>query len=330
MKQPQATLAILTLAIAWATTAIAQDERSEPTAGQSTSPPEQPGDTSTVIGSVLHQPTNGARVTLRGGYRLQFETNLDDAPGEHSVNRALFGVSLAGSINDDTEYALDFQAEQSSYDFSGATSLAPGTGDPLDDALSFILTPSFRFAVNDAWAVRAGGAIIVAGETDADADESIRGSLFGGVEHRLSDKLTLTLLLVAWTRLEDDAIIFPMIGVSWQINDLMRLQTRGLGAEFISDLGNGWSLGARAAWEYREFRLRDESSAPLPDGVLRDTGVIVSAELAWKPSPDIVLALEAGGVVASEFELLNGSGDTISETDSDSAFFVGIRASFAF
>lgn len=322
-----ALLAVATLAVP---AAVAQDDRPE---GDTAKPAltQKPDDArDNAFDEAATEPASGPRVTIRGGYRLQFETNLDDAPGEFSVNRALFGVELTGSINDDTAYSLDFQAEQSSYDFNGATSLIAGTGDPLDDALSFSVTPSFRFAINDAWAVRAGGSVSFSGETDAEASESIRGGLFGGVEHRISDRLTVTLLLVAWTRLEDDAIVFPMIGVSWQINDLMRLQTRGLGAEFISDLGNGWSLGARAAWEYREFRLSEESSAPLPDGVLRDSGVVFSAELAWKPSPDVVLAIEAGGVFSQEFELLNSSGVEISETDSETAFFIGLRASFAF
>lgn len=308
--------------------ALAQDEEPEPTESRATT--DQPGDTSTVVGAALQQPAGGPQVSLRGGYRLQFESDFDSAPGDFSVNRALAGIDIAGKINEEISYSLDFQFEHSSYDFSAASTLAPGSSDPLDDAISILLTPSFRFAINDDWAARAGAALIIGGESDANVGDSLRGSVFGGVERRISDRLTVSLLLVVWSRLEDDATVFPLIGVSWQINDLMRLQTRGLGAEFISDLGNGWSLGARAAWEYREYRLSDDSSAPIPEGVLRDSGVVASIELAWKPTPDIVLAIEGGGVVGQSLEFLDRGGSTISDTDADPALFVGVRASIAF
>ncbi len=312
----------------WGSPALAQDEQPEPTKSKATR--DQPGDSSTIAGSVLQQPTNGPRISLRGGYRLQFESDFDDAPGDFSVNRLLAGIDIAGAINEEISYSLDFQIEHSSYDFSAASSLAPGTSDPLDDALTLNLTPSFRYVINESWAIRAGAGLLFSGEPDSDVGDSIRGSLFGGVEHRISDQLTVSLLLVAWTRLEDDASVFPIIAVRWQINDLMRLQTRGIGAEFISDMGNGWSLGARAAWEYREFRLSDDSSAPIPEGILRDSGVIVSLELAWKPTKDIVLAIEGGGVFDQQLEFENSSGSTISDTEADPALFIGFRASIAF
>ena len=328
MKHAELAFALLTAVMLAAPAASAQDDQPEESEQRTTFAQDQPGDTSAAV--ALEQPTDGPSVSIRGGYRFQFKSDFDGAPGDFSVSRTLIGVTLADSINDSASYSLDFLAERSSYDFGAASTLAPGSSDPLDDALSFTLTPSFRFELNDDWAVRAGGALIVAGETDADFSQSIRASIFGGVEHRLSDRLTVSLLLVAWSRLEDDAIIFPLIGVSWRINELMRVQTRGLGAEFISDLGNGWSLGARAAWEYREFRLNDDSSAPLPEGVMRDSGVIASLELAWKPSSDVVLAIEGGGVFAQELEFLDRGGVMISETDADTAFFVGVRASIDF
>lgn len=318
-------------ALITAPSAMAQEGQDEPeptTSSRATQ--EQPGDSSTVVGSVLQQPAGGPRVSLRGSYRLQFESDFDDEPGDFSVNRLIAGIDIAGVINEEFSYSLDFQVEHSSYEFSAASSLAPGTNDPLDDALTLILTPSVRYAINESWAIRAGGAVLLSGEPEADAGDSIRGSVFGGVEHRLSDQLTISLLIVTWSRLEDSASVFPIIGVSWQINELMRLQTRGIGAEFVSDLGNGWSLGARGAWEYREYRLDDRSSAPIPEGIFRDSGVIASLELAWKPSRDAVLAIEAGSVFAQEFEFADRGGSTISETDAEAAFFLGFRASIAF
>ena len=335
MKHARPAFAVVSiLALGAPMSAIAQDEQPETNETMSEAAMEhhddQPGDTSTIVGSIMQPPTAGPRVTLRGSYRLQFESDFDNAPGDFSVNRAFVGLNIADSLNEDIFYSLDFLVEHSSYDFNAASSLVPGSNDPLDDALSLTFTPSFRFALSDEWAVHTGGALFVNGETDADFTQSVRASVFGGVERKFSDRLTLSLLIVAWSRLEDSAQVFPLLTVSWQINELMRLQTRGLGAEFISDLGNGWSLGARAAWEYREYRLSDSSGAPLPEGVLRDTGIVASLELAWKPSHDVVLAIEGGGVLAQELEFLDRGGALISQTDADPALFVGIRASFAF
>jgi len=319
--------------ICCATASAAQDgEAGDPPAQhdrQSAATPDQPGDRSTTAGAAFGAG-GGPRVSLRGGYRLQFDSDFDDAPGDFSVNRALVGVSLADAFNETTSYSLDFQIEHSSYDFSNATSIAPGSDDPLDDALSFSFTPSLRVALNDEWAALGGVSLIVAGETGAEASDSLRFGVFGGVERRFSNGLTLSAMIAVWSRLEDDALVFPIIGVSWQINELTRIQTRGLGAEIVSDLGNGWSLGARGAWEYREFRLSDSSSAPLPEGILRDSGIVASLELAWKPSDTVVLAIEGGGVFAQEFELANKRGRRITETDADTALFIGLRASFAF
>ena len=76
--------------------------------------------------------------------------------------------------------------------------------------------------------------------------------------------------------------------------------------------------------------MSDSSSAPIPDGILRDSGIVASVELAFKPSDAITLAVEGGGVIAQEFELTDRRGRRITETDADTAFFIGLRASFAF
>lgn len=325
--------AAIALAAITSPASMAQDEQpdtatTETQERRSAATPDQPGDSSSIVGAALRQ--GGPRVSLRGSHRLQFDSDFDDAPGDFSVNRTVLGVNIADAINETASYSLDFQIEHSSYDFSNATALAPGSDDPLSDALALTFTPSFRFAVNETWAVLVGGTLSAAGETDADYGDAFRAGLFGGVERRFSNGLTLSAMIAVWSRLEDDPLVFPIIGVSWQVNDLTRIQTRGIGAEIISDLGNGWSLGARGAWEYREFRMSDESTAPIPEGILRDSGVVTSLELAFKPSDNIVLAIEGGGVFAQEFELTNRRGRRISETDADTALFIGFRASIAF
>ncbi|MCB9847910.1 MAG: hypothetical protein H6814_05800 [Phycisphaeraceae bacterium] len=316
MPQKTTLLALLTVAALSAPPAPAQDSTPDP--AEDAPPVAQP------------QRSAGPSVTLRLDDRVQFQADLDNAPGNVSVNRAALVLSIADAINSELSYSLDFQAERHAYDFANATSIIAGTGDPLGDAYTLQFTPALRIAIDDEYAVRTGGSIIASGETDADIADALRAGLFVGVERRFNERLVLTLGVAAYTRLEDDAAIYPLIGLYWQINDLMRLQTRGLGAEFISDLGDGWTLGARAAWERREFRLSDDSSAPLPGGVLRDDSVIAAIELAWNPSKDVTLALELGGVFAQQLDVLNSSGSTLSETDVGSAFFIGARASIAF
>lgn len=316
--------ATVTLAsLAWAGPAGAQS----PPAGT----PDDPGrDTAAVTVSTPAARSREGSLTLTLAPLVEhtFETDLDEGPGDFSVTRGGLNFGVAGMATPSLRLALDGEFEASYYRFRNATGLFPGTDRPFNDVYQLQLTPTATYIIDRQWSVTGGGFVTFAGEGEADVGESITGGGLALASYSFSEDFTLSFGVLATSRLEDDALVLPIIGVRWKITPTVRLETRGLGVVVTADLSEAWAVTLDGGFESREYRLADES--PLPEGVVRDRRAPVAVGVIYKPAPWVELTLRGGATVWQEFEIDNAAGDEVAEVESDPAPFVSFRATLRF
>lgn len=289
-------------------------------------PVAQPSGPTTVVPRAEETRERDARtrVTIEGQGSHAFRADLDTA-GDASVSRAGATVALDLPMGDKATLSLNLTGEASWYDFSGATGIIPGATDPWNTLYSVAFDPRALFFVDEHWSWFIGGEVRAAGEGGADVGEALTFGGTAGARYAFSKKFALTFGVFGTSRLEDDALVLPLIGVEWQINDKVRFATRGTGGALTATVAEGWDLSLLAAWSSRGYRLED-GRALLPEGVVRDTRVPVGVEIAWSPSRSVRVALSGGVVAWQEYETLDSAGNEISTENTDAAPWVGLAA----
>jgi hypothetical protein len=256
-----------------------------------------------------------------------FEQDLD-GPGDVALSRSGLEGSLSAPLADGLRAGLFAGYEWARYDFDGATGLAPGRSDPWDDLHQATLGASLDVEGSERWSFFARLGATWAGETDASLGGGLTYQGFGGARWRFRDDLAFTLGLLGLSRLEDDPIVVPILGIDWRITDRLRFYTPGPGLALAATLADHWELAVSAGWETRDYRL-DGGRPGLPDGVVRDDRVPLALELAYRRGP-ARLALRAGATLYQEFEIDDRTGDGISRVETDPAPFLGIRGGLRF
>lgn len=278
---------------------------------------------------------SGLSFTISPSARYTFESDMD-AGGEVSVFRTGLGFSMGGPIGDKgARWGFLAGGEYSKYDFSG-TAFVPGGADPFDDMWIATFGPQLIVPIGDGpWSLYGSVVLRFAGEDDAlfDSDSmTVRG--LAGARYEFSEDFALTVGAFVTTQIEDDVRVFPLVRVEWQITDKLRLDTggieaRGPGVSLTYSFTDAWSLALIGAYESRDYRLDDDNAA-LPSGVIRDTRVPISLELAYRPSRQVELAVEGGVIAWQEFEVGDSTGLNLGDDETDLTPFIGLRASFRF
>lgn len=273
----------------------------------------------------------GVSIELRARGSFTFSADIDDTDGDVQIGRAGFGVTLGFQPWERARLSLGVDQEVSWYLFDNATPIiptSPADGDPFELALSTTFSPRLSVQHDERWAWFVGGIIQVAGEPDADIGDSATFGGFAGARYAFSESFGLSFGFAAKTRLEDDAIVIPLIGLDWKINDRVTVATEGTFGTVTVKLADQWSAILSGGWELRDYRLDDD--AVLPDGVVSDSRVPIGLAFEWKPSPNTTVSVGGGVVVWQEFEFRDEDGDDVSETNTDPAPFIGVSATFRF
>jgi hypothetical protein len=257
-----------------------------------------------------------------------FDADLRDSNGSVAVSRAGATLGLAVPLGERTRLLINTDAEFSRYDFSDASDLLPSGRDPLDDAWMVRLSPGVVVGLDETWSITGGAIVEIAAESGADVSDAITYGGFFGARYRWSPTLTTTFGAIAKSRLEDDVIVVPLLGVEWQITDRVVLLNEGLGLKLRADLSEQWRAGVFARFELRDYRLADDGA--LPDGVLRDQRVPLGLSIEWRPSPSVQVELSGGAVVYQKYTFDDSNGNKVESDRTRPAPFIGLTATFAF
>ncbi len=257
-----------------------------------------------------------------------FSADLKDLGGQVSVARAGLDLDMSYQLNDSLGLSLGIEPEVSWYNFSGSSQLIAGQDEPFNDLYRVDITPAFRYGLDEQWTIIGGGLVEFAGEAEADVGESATFGGFIGARYSFSDRFATTFGLLGKSRLEDDAIVLPLIGIEWGITDKLLLSSRGTGLRLDNRINDAWSVWLSGAYESREYRLED--GGLLPEGVVRDRRVPIKVGVDWRPCPSVVLGFEGGVMAWQEFKIDDRNGEDVSEDNTKAAPFIGLNMTIVF
>lgn len=305
--------------------AAAQDSLSEPL--DRSSPASDLRDTTRPTRT---QPREERAFNLSFRPRVEhaFAADLRDSQGSVSTTRAGATLGLAAPLGERARLLVNVDGEWSRYNWSDVGDLLPSGEDPITNAYQVRLSPGLVYVLDQEWSLTGGAIIEFAGEGGADVGDSVTYGGFFGARYRWSDRLTTTFGVIAKTRLEDDAIAVPLLGVEWKITDTVTLENEGLGLKLRAAMNEQWRFGVFARYELRDYRLDDDGS--VPDGVLRDQRVPIGVSVEWRPNPGVQIELSGGAVVYQKYEFDDSDGDRIESDRADVTPFIGLTATLAF
>jgi hypothetical protein len=294
----------------------------QPAAAQPSPPPATP-----------EQPPAPAErpVTVKFHLRseLGFESDFSDAPGKVSVLRAGGDVDVGIPVGMYAQLNLGVDFEHSNYDFHNATGLVPGTDNPFDTIERTALKARFAQHLSREWSYLVGGTAALSFEEGADVGQSLQGVLYGAPTYALSDKLSIGAGVVVSTRLEDNALVLPLVILDWDVAEHWNLSNNGeLGLTLAYSPNERWSFSVGGHFEYRDFRL--DEHGPLPNGVGRDSRWPVAFTVMYKPTARTTLEADVGVYVAQRIEVLDANGTSISDQDINAAPYLKFALGFRF
>jgi hypothetical protein len=273
----------------------------------------------------------GINIELTGRGSYTFDSGIDDTDGSVSIWRAGFGLGVSFQPFERARLTLGVDEEASWYLFDNATRLIPSLpaeGDPFELGLITTFSPRLSVAHDEHWSWFVGGIVQFAGDPDADVSDSGTYGGLAGARYAFSETFALTFGVVGKSRLEDDFLAFPLLGIDWKINDRVSFSTEGTVGTLRAKLDDAWAASLSIGWELREYRMADD--APVPDGVLGDSRVPIAVSFEWAPSPTLSLAITGGAVVWQEFEFRDSDGEDVTETNTDPAAFISLTGRIRF
>jgi len=257
--------------------------------------------------------------TLSAGLRVEFAADLGAA--SLAVTRGNIGIESPLPPLGEWRFGADLASEWSWYDFDDLPAAAGGLTSPLAHGQSSLLGLSLVRPLGDGWTFVGRPVIAFSGDTEAEVGDSV---LFGGfvtIGRRITDALSLSVGVYAAEQFEEDAVVFPIAGIQWQIDEQTRLASRGPGLRLTRGLGEGWQAFLEGTYRPRDYRLAEDSS--VPGGALSDDSIPVSLGAEWQPRPAFQFSIQVGALLARSVELRDDSGDSVFEENPDASAFLG-------
>lgn len=269
------------------------------------------------------------RVSTQAGASYSSPADTDPA-GDVSVFRAFADVSFEYDVAQQATLIASIDNETSFYDFEGAGAWAGGDATPIDDALfDSGVNIGGRYLFNRQWAAFGLALFSFSGASEADAGDSFSAGGVLGIRHQLNRDLAITGGMIVIDQLEEDEVlIVPIVGIEWQINERLRLDTlpsvtsRGIGGEVRYQINDAFDIGLYGRFQPRQFRLADDD-AFAPGGLLTDNRVLIGTGLTWRGGRGIEAGLGLGVAIPTTFEILDSNDVELIDLDPDPSVAVG-------
>lgn len=255
------------------------------------------------------------------GYMHQFETDADSGGVSFSADRWRLDLGTRIPFSDALSVSIGAESEWSVYDFDGPVAAATGLGEDAEDLFVGQLGVLAMYDLNDTWQVMVGGTISWGGDFEASFSDGLGGSGLLGVTYRFSPRFSLSPGVLALARLEDDALVVPVLGVDWQITESWRLRSIGPGAELTWRANDQWTVFVRGLYRPRDFRLAPD--AVVSSGVFRERAFPVSLGAEWSPTSRVTASAFGGVVLGGSVRLAGSDGEEILKEDTDVTPIVG-------
>ncbi len=233
-----------------------------------------------------------------------FQTELSTSARLPVASRAF--VSLGGGW------------KRSDYDLDGLDEALPDADDvdPLD---TYSASLGLFVLQSEQWSYFGTLAASVSGDGGADFGDALRGGGFAGARYARSERLSFSAGVGAFSQIEDDPIVIPVVGVEWQPTERWQVNIgvpeTGVTFEPVERL----NLFVRTEVDLDDFRLSGDG--PLDGAVLRDDGLGVAAGIEWRPTRRIELRAGVGSTFFRELTIDDADGDELLEADLGTGLF---------
>jgi hypothetical protein len=282
---------------------------------------------STVAGGAGNSDWNWE---VQGGGVSQFDADIDSG-GKVNANRYFVDLSTSRRNANGTRVGASLSYGQSDYDFSGPVQI--GSTDPWNRIQQASLSASIFYPVDERLTLYGIPSIRFDGERGVSFVDGQTLGVLGGASYRFNDRLTIGPGFGAFEELEGGTDLFPILIVDWKITDELSLETgrgfaasRGPGLQLRWRSSSAWQFAFGARYEKQRFRLDDTGAAP--DGIGEDKSLPIYAVAQYQATPNLVFSVIGGAETGGELRLENSNGLTISESDLDTAPFLGATLKF--
>jgi hypothetical protein len=284
-----------------------------------------------AVTAIPQQPT----IQVGGGYLHQFSESAGDNGGSMSADRFYASFSSRMAMSDELTLTLAMGYEFDWYRWSGASPFT--VQDPWGSVNLFGLQLRGSFKVAKDWTATVGGIFAMAGETNADAGDSIYGGGIASVAWTPTRDLMLGLGVLGVTQLEDDPLVIPIPVVHWHFAEEWEVSTirRPPASPFVgidvawepvdSKLDVAFGIG----WQQRRFRLGTTSSAASSEGVGQDQSWAAFASVGYDIAPSVRVDFIGGLTFYEKLQLVSTAG-AVQDATVDPNPLLGVFATVSF
>ncbi|WP_295437931.1 hypothetical protein [uncultured Thiodictyon sp.] len=278
-------------------------------------------------------PANAWGLSIEALGAHQFSADRDGG-GTVAMDETALRIGVSRPLTPSLRLGLNLGYAEFAYDFTaGAQELAAAA--PWSTIRSARAGVSLNARLGDRWTLFALPSIRWAAEDGAALDDGAFGGVLAAASYRVSDRLTIGPGFGAFSEIEGDASLFPILALDWRLTDTLSLNTggglaasRGPGLVLEWRPADAWTLSLGARYENERFRLNDQG--PAPNGVGQDSSIPIYLGVVRTLGRFVSLSLIAGAKTAGNLRLENAQGDKLAATDYATAPFAGVTLKVRF
>lgn len=267
-------------------------------------------------------------VSIDGFTAYQAPSDIDGG-GEVAIGRTFGSVTVSRMRDFRNSLGVGIGAGRTWYDFSG------GAEAPWGDVRDTRLSLPIRFATSERTTVTLVPSLRFDAEDGADLQDGQTEGLFAAITWRLSDTLTIGPGIGAFTGLDDEADIFPILAIEWEFAPRFLISTgRGVGASQGPGLSLTYAatdairIGIAGRYESVQFRLDDDG--PAPGGIGGTKAFPLVATATYAPNPGVNVSGFVGVELEGEVTLRDEDNRLIERRNVDPAPVVGGQVTIRF
>ena len=248
------------------------------------------------------------------GAGMDSQNTLKDGGGYARATRESLLAGVDVPIAEKTAISGSFEREFSQYDLDLIPPSVSEIGSMRLSINRFGLIA--RHKLNERWSLFAVGDMTFSTENHASWSD---GMTYGGivaVRRQVNKSFAWQVGVMARTRLEDQALVLPIPGIDWKINDRLSLRT-AQGVTLSYDLAGDkhWLFDAGVSVENRVYRM--DSRSQLPDGIFIDRFFPLVTALSYQFWRGTFIKLSVMTPFYRRYKFCTSDGTTIESLDSN-------------
>lgn len=269
------------------------------------------------------------------GYIHQFSADIGDN-ASMSADRFYGSYSARVYNSNDLNVTVAMGYEFDWYHWSGVSEL--GVADPFGSVNLFGLQARGSFKVADGWTASLGGIFAIAGESDADAGDSLYGGGIGSIAWTPTANMMLGIGVLGVTQIENDPIIIPIPVLHWHFADDWLLSTirRPPASPFVG-VDVAWEPeGSKAdvafgiGWQLRRFRLGTNNDPTIDNGVGEDQSWAAFVTVGYDFAPSCRVDMLVGTTFYEQLQIEASNGSNARSTTVDPNALLGVFVTISY